>query len=263
MSTHADIIEANRAAWDEMAAVHEQVSFERLLRDVALPGFSTLDHVEREVFGSVGLAGKDVAQLCCNNARELLSLKRAGARRCVGFDLSARFLDQGRKLAAAAGVELELVQGDVLTISETFDTSFDIVYVTVGALGWFPDVGAFIGTAARLLRPNGALFVYEMHPMLDMFDPGAGLEIRHSYFRREPYRSENEPDYMDPSKRIAAPSYWFHHTLGNILSACLERHLSIERFEELGHDVSTVFAPLAAQDLKPAMSYALVARSGS
>jgi SAM-dependent methyltransferase len=257
---YEDIIAANRAAWNETALIHAEAQLERLLQQVAQPGFSTLDPVERDVFSALGLQGKDVAQLCCNNGRELLSVKLAGARRCVGFDLSEAFLDQARKLVAAAGTELEFVRGDVLAIPERFNAAFGIVYVTVGALGWFPEVSGFFATAARLLRPQGVLFLYEMHPMLDMFDPGSGLEVRHSYFRREPYVNEDEPDYLNPDKRVAAKSYWFHHTLSDIFGACLEHGLVIEHFAEYEHDVSAVYASLADQERKPAMSYALVAR---
>lgn len=256
---HDDVLKANRTAWEETATVHAETTLTTLLEQVARPGFSTLDQVEREVFGSIGLKGKDVAQLCCNNARELLSLKLEGAGRCVGFDFSDAFLEQGRQLASAARTDIELISGDVLAIPTRFSAAFDIVYVTVGALGWFPDLQDFFATAARLLKAGGVLFVYEMHPMLDMFDAGAGLEIRHSYFRREPYCNENQPDYLDPGKRIAATSYWFHHKLADILGACIKNGLQITRFDEFEDDISTIYAQLSEISLKPAMSYALLA----
>lgn len=257
---HDAHIAANRAMWDETAAIHERARFQALLDQIAAGGFSTLDETERAIFDRLGVArGLDVAQLCCNNARELLSLKLAGAGRCTGFDLSERFLDQGRRLASAAGVELELIAGSVYEIPRAFDGAFDVVYVTVGAIGWLPELDRFFAVVARLLRPGGALFMYEMHPCLDMLDPDKGFAIQHSYFRTEPYVGEGDADYFDPSASVSARSYWFHHRLSQVIGGALRHGLALESFDEHAHDVSMVFAHLAPAGLLP-LSYTLVAR---
>jgi len=253
-------IEDNRKAWDETAAVHARSVLPELLARASRPGFSTLDVIERRVFDELGVVGKDVAQVCCNNARELLSLKVLGARRCVGFDLSEAFLAQGAALATAAGLELELVHGDMHLIPARFEDAFDVVYVTVGALGWLPDPARAFAVMARLLRSGGALFVYEMHPVLDMFESERGAELVHSYFRTEPYVESDESDYMDPSARIASTSHWFHHTLGGIISGVLTAGLRLVRFEEHAHDISMRFAHLETHHATPPMCYTLIAR---
>jgi SAM-dependent methyltransferase len=266
---HREAIDHNRRAWDETAAIHERARLAELLAAAAQPGFSTLDATEERVFETLGLGRPmtlqrppAVAQLCCNNARELLSLKLRGAGRSTGFDLSAAFLAQGARLAAAAGVELELVQGSVYDIPARYDGAYDLVYVTVGALGWLPDLPAFFARVRRLLAPGGAIFIYEMHPILDMLDPDKGLTLVNSYFKREPFVNDGEPDYFDPSAIVSAKSYWFHHTLADVLGGCLREGLAIERFEEHPHDVSTVFAHLAEARMLP-LSYTLVARKGA
>lgn len=252
-------IAQNRRAWNETAAIHEQ-RMPDLLAAIAKGGFTTLDATEERLFGKLGVErGLAVAQLCCNNARELLSLALRGAGRCTGFDLSEAFLAQGKRLAAAAGRHLELVHGNVYDIGAQHDGLYDIVYVTVGALGWMPDLGRFLAVAARLLAPGGALVIYEMHPLLDMLDPDSGLTLKHSYFRREPYINASEPDYFDPSQRVSETSYWFHHTLGELFAGCLAQRLAIEHFEEHPHDISNVFAHLAPERMLP-LSYTLVAR---
>ena len=257
---HDATIEQNRRAWNETAAIHERARMPELLAAVARGGFSTLDATEERIFEELGVArGLAVAQLCCNNARELLSLRLRGAGRCTGFDVSEAFLAQGARLAAAAETHLELVRTSVYDIPAHYSGLYDIVYVTVGALGWMPDLGAFLGAAARLLAPGGALFIYEMHPLLDMLDPDSGLALKHSYFRSEPYVNEAEPDYFDPSQRVTEPSYWYHYTLGDLLGGCIRHGLKLEHFEEHPHDVSTVFAHLASERMLP-MSYTLVAR---
>ena len=252
--------DANRAMWNATADVHARASLPRLLERVARPDFSTFDFVEKRIFAQLGLSGKDVAQPSCNNGRELISCKKAGAARCVGFDISDKFIDQGRRLAAAAGVPVEFVRTSVYDISASFDDSFDVVYVTIGALGWLPDLGAYFEIVARLLKNGGQLFIYEMHPVLDMFDAKTGLEVKHSYFRTKPYIEEAAPDYMDPDQMVAATSYWFHHKLSDIIGGCLKSGLQLSHFEEYGHDISNAFRAFQDFDQKPPLSYTLVAK---
>ncbi len=194
-----DYTAANRAAWEASAPYHEEgAEFAALLAGFAKPGFSCLDAVLTERLLALGVAGKDVAQICCNNGREILSVKNLGAGRCVGFDPSGAFLAQGRRLAAAAaggggGIDCDFVEGDVYKISDAYDGAydgaFDIVLITIGVFGWMPELGTFFDVVARLLRPGGALLVYEEHPIMNMFEPGAADPLKPvaSYFKAEPF----------------------------------------------------------------------------
>lgn len=255
-----EVVRSNRAMWNETAALHAESQLGTLLERFRDPGFGVLDAHERAVLEEIGVRGKAVAQLSCNNGRELLSVERLGAARCVGFDLSDAFVAQGRALAEAAGSRAEFVQGDVYEIPPRFDASFDLVTVTVGALGWLPDLGAWYGVVRRLLRPGGHLFIYEMHPLLDMFDAQAGLVPRHSYFRREPFVEAGGPDYYEPDRVVSGTSYWFHHTLGDVIGEALRAGLELRRFEEHAHDLSNVFRAFQDEPATPPLSYTLVAR---
>ena len=97
-----DITSANREAWEEAAPLHRAQNMERQLAAFREPGYSCLDEIETARLRALPVAGKDVAQLCCNNGRELLSVKNLGAGRCVGFDGAEGFLGQARELAARA-----------------------------------------------------------------------------------------------------------------------------------------------------------------
>lgn len=255
-------MDANRRMWNETAGVHERATLEQLLERVQDPDFSTFDALERRVFGLLGLEGRDVAQLSCNNGRELLSCKKAGAGRCVGFDISEAFVEQAERLAAHGGVEAEFVTSNVYDIPADYDGAFDLVYVTIGALGWLPDLERYFGVVRRLLRPGGHLFLYEMHPILDMFDAEAGPTLRHSYFRTEPYVVDEAPDYFDPKSVVAATSYWFHHKLSDVVTGVLANGLELRLLEEHPHDVSSVYASFEREPRLP-LSYALVARRGA
>ncbi len=258
-------VTANRAAWEASAPLHRRgASWQRLAEGFARPGFSCLDAVETEALEGEGVAGKAVAQLCCNNARELLSVKAMGAGRCVGFDQAEAFLEQGRELAAVAGLEIELVAGDVYGVPRRFDGGFDIVLVTIGVLGWMPDLPGFFGVAARLLRPGGLLLLHEQHPITNLFDVEQPdpLALRHSYFQPVPFEERRAVVYDGSAAPELAPFYWFVHPLGDTVTAALEAGLRLERLREYPDNISSVeYDVLATRPgVELPLSYLMTAR---
>ena len=128
-------VQANHDMWNRTADIYRDEGFGKFLAKISQSDFTTFDEVERQLFAEIGLAGKDVAQLGCNNGRELISVKKAGAGRCVGFDMAEKFLEQGEQLSKASGQNVEFVRTSVYDISETYTAAFDVVYITVGVLG--------------------------------------------------------------------------------------------------------------------------------
>ena len=265
-----DYTAANRAAWEASAPYHEEgAEFAALLDGFATPGFSCLDAVLTECLEALGVAGKDVAQICCNNGREILSVKNLGGARCVGFDQSAAFLAQARRLAAAAngggGIDCDFVEGDVYKIPADFDGAFDMVLITIGVFGWMPDLGAFFDVVARVLKPGGALLAYEEHPIMNMFEPGAADPMKpvNSYFKAEPFEDTGAIVYDGTQDLPGETQYWFVHKLSDVMSAGLERGLAIEHFREYPHNISSdEFDIYNGQEAQLPLSYTLVAQKG-
>jgi SAM-dependent methyltransferase len=255
------IAEANRAAWNAVAPVHRQGQGDELQRLFATPGASCLDETATAHLGRLGVQGKRVAQLCCNNGRELISICNLGAASGTGFDISDAVIEEAIELAKLAGARCEFVRTDACEVPREYDGAFDLVYVSVGALGWIPDIGRFFACAGRLLDQAGNLLIYEMHPVLDMYDPASATpEIpRDSYFRRAPFVETTGLDYVGNTNFESPPQYWFHHTLADIFTAVLASGLQVVTFEELAHDISTQYPTLAASAVTPPMSYALTA----
>lgn len=248
--------------WNATADIHARAALPKLMERVARPGFSTFDFMEKRIFALLGLSGKDVAQPSCNNGREFISCKKAGAARCVGFDISEKFIAQGQELAQAGGVEVDFVRTNVYDIPHDYDASFDIVYVTIGTARLAAGPARVHGRRGTASAPRRAFFLYEMHPMLDMFDSETGLEIKHSYFRTEPYVVDAAPDYLDKSTVVEGTSYWFHHKLSDIIGGALAAGLELRLFEEYDHDQSEVYAAFEHYEKKPPLSYALLAQKG-
>jgi ubiquinone/menaquinone biosynthesis C-methylase UbiE len=261
-----DFTEANRAAWNETAPIHAAQKLEGLLENFREPGFSCLETIEVERLQALNLEGKSVAQLCCNNGRELLSVKNLfKAGRCVGFDISDEFIEQAMALNAAANQDVEFVRVNVLEIPEAFSAQFDLVYITIGALGWLPNLEVFLQTVSRLLKPGGNVFIYEMHPMLDMFDNDENakqnpLELKHSYFKTTPYLETEGLDYYSGTNYQSKTMYWFHYKMSDLIGGLIRNGLQITAFDEFDYDISAVFAHLDALEIKPPMCYLLEAQ---
>ncbi len=255
--------DANREAWDEAAPLHRSQNMESLLAGFRTPGYSCLDEIETERIRALGVTGKDVAQLCCNNGRELLSVKNMGAGRCVGFDGAKGFIEQARELAAAGGIDCGFLCTDIYAIEPAYDAAFDLLTVTIGVLGWMPDLDGFLAVVARLLRPGGALFIYEQHPILDMVEPGAvddPVLWNHSYFRRTPVVDQDGLDYYGHGTYESKPLYSFHHKMSDVLMAGLKSGLAVEHFEEFPGHISNTWFNLEQHGPRLPMSYTLVLR---
>jgi SAM-dependent methyltransferase len=255
-----EYIEANRAKWNETAGIHAKGYVVELLERIEAPDSCTFDDVEKRIFAEIGLEGKAAVQLGCNNGRELISVKKAGAGRCVGVDISDAFVEQGRELARRGRVEVEFLRSSVYDLSHDLDGQFDMAYITIGVLGWLPDLEAFFGVVSRLLRKDGWLFLYEMHPILSMYEAEKGLVVDASYFRMEPFVEGESPDYRDPSQVVQAVSYWFPYTLGDVIGGCLRQGLTLTHFGEYGHDISEVYASFERLEKRPPLSFSLLAR---
>jgi len=264
--TKAEIVAANRDAWNEAADRHRgHAQYAALLQGFATPGFSVLDDTLTGRLQAIGLPGKAVAQLCCNNARELLSVKNLGTASVTGFDFSDAFLAQARELAAAGGLEAAFVQTEIARIPPAFDRRFDIALVTIGVLGWMPNLAEFFATARRILKPHGSLVVYEQHPILNMYDSRGRQQPPlpdESYFRAEPYRSDDGLDYWNEEAYEAQPCYWHFHKMSDIVMALLGAGFTLEDFEELPHNVGDYYR-FENQPQQLPLSYILVGRRES
>jgi len=259
--------EANRKAWNQTAPYHRaDEQYARLLAGFRDPACSCLDAVATGLLDGIGVAGRDVAQLCCNNGRELISVRRRGAARCVGFDAAGAFLEQARELAAIAEADCEFVETDIYRVPAAFDGAFDLAYITVGVLGWMPDLDGFFRVAGRLLRPGGRFLAYEQHPILDMFEPeraGNPYEPVVSYFETKALGEDASLDYYGNAEYAAETSYWFMHPLGEVVTACLNQGFALEHLREYPHNASSNnFNVYEGRTAQFPLSYSLIARKG-
>lgn len=260
--------EANRSAWNEVMPYHQRAAREKWDSLFARPGYTCLPANELEQLHQVAIKGKRVAHLCCNNGVELLSLKNLGAGECTGFDISDLAIAEAAERAARCGIDCRFVRTDIYEIGGEYHDHFDLVYITVGCLGWMPDLPRFFAIAAALLRQGGLIFIHEIHPFSELLPhesaiPPENLRIVEPYFRAEPYVETGMLDYVGnidyPS---ATTQYWFVHTLSSILMSLIENGLAIETFYEYEQAISPHQRGIEAAGAGVPLSFILTARKG-
>jgi len=259
--------ERNREAWNQVMPIHRQQSKTDLREAVKSDDFSTLDAIETAMFEKLSVRQKTVAQLCCNNGRELISVVNLGATRGVGFDISDEAIKEATLLASLSNTHCEFVRTNVYDMDPAYFNQFDLVYITIGTLCWFDDLQRLFQVVAQLLRENGHLFLYEMHPFLDLFalpaeepyDPQNELKIAYSYFKADPFVDTNGLDYIGNTTYEAKTTYSFPHTISATFTAILNNKLAVREFQEYPHDISLDFRYLEKYQMLP-MCYTLLAQ---
>lgn len=256
-------ISANRLAWNEASPIHERYTFVKIIETLNNKPNGYIDKIALNIFRNLEINNKSVAQLCCNNGRELLSIKKLGAGNCVGFDISDGFIEQAKRLVDYTGIDCKFIRTNIYEITEEYNYNFDIILVTKGSLGWQPDLSMFFSVINRLLKPKGKVFIYEMHPLLDMFWDAENNDIpqiKHSYFKIEPFMDYSGLDFFTKTNILtSAVAYWFHHKMSDIINECIKNGLTIQLFEEYSHDISLLFEKYEKVEQKMPLSYSLIA----
>jgi SAM-dependent methyltransferase len=261
MDDRLNYIDINRQMWELTADIYQADGFEDALQRVQQHDFTTFDEVEQLIFNTnIDVNNKRIIQIGCNNGTEIINLKKNGADYCLGIDISKKFIEQAKQLSKASGYVVEFESKNIYEVNEIHFGKFDLVYITVGVLGWMPDIMMFFQILSKLLRPNGQIFIYEQHPILGMFNPEPPHQIDASYFHKEPFKDEIVPEYIDKSGQAKATSYWFPYTISDIFNSCLKNNLQLTHFEEYSKDVSDTYKGIENEKIKFPMSFTLIAK---
>lgn len=106
--------------------------------------------------------GMEVLDLACGHGRIANRLAARGCR-VTGLDASALFLDRARRDAAARGVDVDYVQGDMRSLP--WAGRFDRVVNWFTSFGYFDDdqLRQVLAQVATALRPGGRIAVEVQH----------------------------------------------------------------------------------------------------
>jgi 2-polyprenyl-3-methyl-5-hydroxy-6-metoxy-1,4-benzoquinol methylase len=229
----AEAFAHNRASWDQRVPVHVASEFYDV--DGWLRRHRGPRPDESAALGDV--SGLDLVHLQCHFGLDTLAWARAGAR-VTGLDFSEPAIEQARVLAARAGLEdlAGFVCANVYDAVAALDhRTFDVVYVSLGSLSWLPSVDRWASVAAALVRPGGRLFIHDVHPLSNALGHD-DLVVEHTYFEDpEPYVDDSGFTYTDGTYPVPMErNYSWNHSLGEIVTAVVDRGLVLEGLEE--HD---------------------------
>jgi SAM-dependent methyltransferase len=127
---------------------------------------------ERDLRVLPDLAGKEVVELGCGTGYFGAWLKRAGAQRVVGVDVTPAQLDTARRMDEQHGLGLVFVEANAEETGLPAD-SFDFAFSEYGASIWC-DPAKWIPEAARLLRTEGELVFLRGSTLQILCSPDTG-----------------------------------------------------------------------------------------
>lgn len=238
------IIKANKEAWNEVMPKHQKAAKQKLDNLFSKPGFIIQsDSQVLDIFKRIQIKGKDVAHLCCNNGIELLSIKNMGANRCVGFDISELAIAEANERATKSNIDCDYICSNVYEIPGEYYDCFDVIHITSGCLGWMPDIQLFFKICNKLLRLGGVVFIHEIHPFSELlpFDNSNlenRLQIVDKYFHDGPIVENTGLDYIGGTQYDAKDTYWFVHTISDIIMSLTKNKFEVLDFIESCHDIS-------------------------
>jgi len=225
-----DYVKLNRDVWTKSNARYTDGHAEEAWAQPEV-AWGVWQNRESDVKALPDVRGKDVIELGCGTAYVGAWLKRLGARRVVGIDITPAQLVTAQRLNRKTGLGLELIEGNAENVP-LCDASFDIAISEYGASIWC-DPYKWIPEAARLLRSGGELIFLRNATLSVLCTPDVG-KVRETLQR--PQRGMKRFDWPDPD-----PGVDFHISAGELI-----RLLRANALEIL--DLLELYAPDGAKD---------------
>lgn len=230
--------ESNRAAWNEAAEAYEE-ALEASIQFLREGGMNFCPPELNYLEGLETWCGRAIHMQCAGGT-DTLSLWNQGAKEVIGIDISERMIEVARKKALALNAPAQWYRCDVLEIPSELEGTADLVYTGRGAICWLMDIEAWAHAAARLLKPGGRFFLFEGHPISNVWDLEASEwrldPVWGDYFQENIDQSQGwTPEYIgDLGKPQSehAVKYERQWTLSTIVNALIAAGLTLERMGE-------------------------------
>jgi ubiquinone/menaquinone biosynthesis C-methylase UbiE len=259
-----DYIVSNKETWEEAFNHRSKGWGEDIIYRLKNEEFPFIEKALADELNNYDFANKTIAQFCCNNGRELLSIMKFGAFCGIGFDIAENMVSFANNTAEELEVNCTFIATDVLKIDEQFHNKFDYIFITIGALTWFQDLSKFFQKVSLCLKQGGTLIINEMHPVANMlgtsgeenYDEEAPEKIVNSYFRKEPWIENSGMGYMTSKSYESKTFYSYSHTFSHLLNSICQNGMIVRKLSEFDYDISSMFGQLNKKGIP--LSYILV-----
>lgn len=231
----------NLTNWNERVAGHTAPDGYSIDRLVDEPDWVTgVVSFDAPAVGDV--AGKTLLHSQCHIGTDTLSWAKLGAT-TTGLDFSPPAIEAARgiaqRLAPSLTAPATFVETEVYAAPDHIDGTFDIVYTSVGAICWMPDLAAWGQVMAHFVKPGGMFYIRDSHPALMTIDEERDddlLVMKYPYFHQaEPTMFTETESYSGSAKLTNADSYSWFHSLADVINALIGAGLVIDRVEEHRH----------------------------
>lgn len=227
----------NLANWDERVAGHmapDGYGVDRLVDDP--DHITTVVRHDAAKLGSVD--GLTMLHSQCHIGSDTLSWARLGAT-VTGLDFSPKAIAAARSLAVRMGIDATFVETEFYDSPRHIEATFDLVYTSVGAICWLPDITKWAEIMAGFVKPGGRFWIRDSHPALMALDDGRDdtqLIVRYPYFHQaKPINFSDTESYLGTATLENPDSYSWAHSIADVINALLDAGLVLERFAEYQH----------------------------
>lgn len=239
-------IQSNKDAWEEAFEHRAPGWCEDIIKRLKEEELPFLQKELIDELKELDLSNKSIAQFCCNNGRELLSVMKFGAQRGVGFDIAENMVAWARDIAEKTDSKSTFVAANILDIDAAYHNSFDLIFFTIGALTWFKDLKQLFAKVSLCLKEGGVLLVNDTHPIANMlafeqeegYDKNVPNKLVYSYFKDDPWVENCGMGYMSGKAYDSKTFYSHSHTISSIINSMTANRLIITGMKEFQHDIS-------------------------
>ena len=229
-----EFIAANRLNWDDRAKLHSTDTTGMYRIAQVLAGGDVLHAIK---FGELGdIAGRRLVHLQCHIGLDTVSLANRGAV-ATGLDFSPEAIAAARDFAKRAGRDVRSVQSDIYEAPAALGETYDVAYVTWGAINWLPDIFRWAQVVSDVLEPGGFLYLAESNPATLCLEEIDGRIVAHYGWRTpqaRPIAMDVATTYTGDEREVAHKrTYEWIHPLADIVNALQAAGLQLASLNDM------------------------------
>lgn len=164
------------------------------------------------------LRGKRICVPSSGDNHAVFAFHLMGAK-VTSCDISERQLENSSVIAQKYGWDIDFVCDDTMKLSCIKSDEYDFVYTSNGVHVWIHDLNSMYTQIHRVLKPNGAYIMYDIHPFMRPFGTSSTDKIH----------VVNPYDSTGPFGEI--PTYKWR--IQDILNAMMSSGFTVKHMEEM------------------------------